>query len=507
MHLHTLDLIVVALYFLGMTAIGFYFSRQQADQASYFLGDRRVHWFLAGISIIATLLSTVSYLAVPGEMIRYGIGFASSLLGFIIILPIMGFVIIPFLMKLKVTSIYEYIETRFGFGTRMMAAASFVLSRIIWMGLICYTAAFAITAMTGWSIPTLVILMAGITMLYTTMGGIKAVIWTDLFQFLILLAGAVITPVYVAFATRTGPAIWWETFSAAGRTVVPLYSLDPTVRLTIVGMIVSKIIWDICTHGADQVAAQRYLSTSSAGMARRSMLVSASGNIVMVLLLLTVGLSLFYFFFRQSGLPVQQFQQQIASEADKVFPRFIASNLPSGFSGLILAALLAAVMSSLSSGMNSISSVVVTDFIERLQLLGRYKGSLYLARGITVLSGLLGILVALSVNSFMRTGKWNLIELMERGNHLFVAPLGALFFVGFIFSRADGRAATGGFLAGVATSVSISFSKEIYGLEHAIGFVWNLPCAFAASFIATYMLSLLFRRQAAPAVLTGVNSV
>jgi SSS family solute:Na+ symporter len=495
MHLHTIDLLVVALYFLGVTAVGLYFSRRQSDQTSYFLGDRRVHWFLAGISIIATLVSTMSYLAVPGEMIRYGIGFAASLFGFVIILPIVAFVIIPFLMKLRVTSIYEYIEIRFGFHTRMMAATSFVISRIIWMGLISYAAAFAITAMTGWSVPTLILIVAGITLIYTTLGGIRAVIWTDLFQFLILLTGAVVTPIYVAIATRSGPGAWWDTFTEAGRAEVPIFSLDPTVRLTVIGMIVSKIVWDICTHGADQVAAQRYLSTSSASMARRSVLVSASGNIVMVLLLLTVGLSLFYFFFQGSNLPVQQFQEQIAGEADKMFPRFIASNLPVGLSGLILAALLAAVMSSLSSGMNSISSVVVTDFLDRLKLLSRWKGSLQLARSITVISGLLGAMVALSVNKFMTTGHWNLIELMERGNHLFVAPLGALFFVGFLSSRADSRAAIIGFLAGVATSVSISFSKEIYGLENAIGFVWNLPGSLFVSVVFTLLLGLVFRRR------------
>ncbi len=495
MHLHIIDLVVVVVYFIGVTGIGVYFARQQTDKAAYFLGDRRVHWFLAGISIIATLLSTVSYLAVPGEMIRYGIGFASSLLGFVIIIPIVSFLIIPFLMRLQVTSIYEYIEIRFGLGARLVAATAFVVSRVIWMGLICYTAAFAITTMTGWSISTLVVLMACFTMFYTTLGGLKAVIWTDLFQFVILLGGAVVTPVYVAAVTHSTPVGWWEAFSEAGRTQVPLYSLDPTVRLTIVGMIVSKIVWDICTHGADQVAAQRYLSTSSARMARRSLLVSATSNICMVLLLLLVGLSLFYFFFQQSGLPVQQFQEEIARDADKVFPRFIASNLPVGYSGLILAALLAAVMSSLSSGMNSISSVVVTDFCERLRVMQAWHGSLYLARGITVIAGLLSICLALTVNNFMQTGRWNLIELMERGNHLFVAPLGALFFVGFLFPRADSRAALGGFLAGVATSLTISFGKEVFGWDKAIGFVWNLPSSFFASMAVTYLLSLVWRRS------------
>ncbi len=493
MHLQTIDFVVIVLYMLGLMAMGVYFSRKGGGREGYFLGNRNMPWFLAGISVVATLLSTVSYLVVPGEMIRFGIGYLSSLLAFIVIIPVVAFVIIPFLMRLSVTSVYEYLEGRFNLPTRLMAASAFVFSRLIWSGIIIYMTSLAIASMTGWSMTPLILVIGVITTFYTTCGGMRAVMWTDMVQFVILFCGALFVPLYVFWMTDAGPLAWWDSFSEAGRTDVPVFSLDPNVRLTVVGMVVSLLVWNICTHGADQVAAQRYLSTSSARRARGSFVVFALSNVSIILVLALVGISLFYFFLQESGLPAQVFQEQIAPEADQIFPRFIASHLPPGVSGLVLAALLAAAMSSLSSAINSVSAVVTTDFIERFE--SHLAKGLFLQRAIAVLAGVIGILNALAITAFMSAGEWNLLDLMERMNHLFVAPLGVLFFVGFLVPRAGARAAAAGFLAGLATSVSVSFGKEIYGLENPIGFVWNMPGAFVVAFIVTFLVAWIFPRK------------
>ena len=495
MHLHTLDFVVITLYLVGLLGVGFFFAGRQKGKEDYFLGNRKMPWFLVGISVVATLLSTVTYLAVPGEMIRYGIGFASLLLSFIFIIPFVNRIIIPFLMNLRVTSVYEYIEERFNVQTRLLAASAFIISRIIWTGLITYMASFAIASMTGWNKPMIILVIGLITTVYTSAGGIRAVMWTDFAQFVILFGGALFVLLYIAITTHTGPLTWWETFSAAGRTEVPVFSLDPEVRLTMVGMIAIGFIWNICTHGADQVAAQRYLSTPSAAAARRSVWIFSIANVGMILILMVIGLALFYFFFLKSGLPVQEFQEKIAPEADQLFPRFIATELPPGVSGLILAAILAAAMSSLSSAINSISTVAVTDFLDRFKVLEKYQDHLYLAVGMAVLSGLLGIFSALTVNQFMESGEWNLLELTERANHLFVAPLAVLFFVGILFPRADPRAALAGFFAGLATSIFVAFSKELFGMETPIGFIWVLPGSFSISFVVSWLMSLVFPQK------------
>ncbi len=495
MHLHILDFVVIAIYLSGLLWVGFYFAGRQKSKEDYYLGNRKMPWFLAGISVVATLLSTVSYLAVPGEMIRYGIGFGASVLSFVFIIPVVNRIIIPFLMNLRVTSVYEYIEQRFNVQARLLAASAFIFSRIIWSGLIIYTASFAIASMTGWNKPLVILSIGIITTIYASAGGMKAVIWTDFALFVILFGGALFVLAYVAITTDSGPLVWWDTFCTAGRAEVPVFSMDPEVRLTVVGMIVVMFLWNICTHGADQVAAQRYLSTPSAAAARRSVWIFSMGNVGMILLLMVIGLALFYFFFLQSGLPVQEFQESIVLHADQVFPRFIATELPPGISGLVLAALLAAAMSSLSSAINSISAVAVTDFLDRFNFLKKYQDHLYLAVGMAVLSGLLGIASALTVNQFMESGEWNLLELTERANHLFVAPLAVLFFVGFLLPKVDSRAALAGFFAGVAVSISVGFSKELFEMENPIGFIWILPGSFFTSFAVSWLMSLVFPKK------------
>jgi len=482
----------MGIYFAGLLVVGLYFARRQTGRDSYYLGNRKMPWFFVGISVIATLLSSVTYLAVPGEMIRYGIGFGASLLSFIIIVPVLNYILIPFLKKLPFTSVYECLEKRFNIQTRIIAASGFMISRLIWTGLIIYMTSYAVSAMTGWNMAVLIIAIGIFTTIYTSAGGFSAVIWTDFIQFTILFGGAIFVPIYVWIFTGDGMGTWWESFSQAGRAEVPIFSLDPEVRLTVVGIVLVMTLWNICTHGADQVAAQRYLSTPDLKSARRSVYIFSAANILLIVFLMITGLALFYYFFQETDLSVTAFQNEIAPKADDIFPEFIATRLPAGISGLILAALLAAAMSSLSSAINSISSVVVTDFFDRFNAFKKYRDHLYLPIIIAVLTGIFGIIFALGILYIMRTSTWNLLELTERGNHLFVAPLGVLFFVGILMRRVGAKAAILGFFAGLATSISISFSQEIFGLEERLGFVWILPGSVAVSFLVSWAASYIF---------------
>jgi SSS family solute:Na+ symporter len=491
MHLKSLDFIVVAVYLLGLFLLGVFFSRRQASKADYFLGGRKIPWFLAGVSAIATLLSTVSYLSLPGEMIKNGVGFFTNLLAFIFIIPVVIHVVIPALMRLPVISVYDYLERRFGVPARTLGAAVFVLMRLVWMGLILYTASRAVKEMTGWEIPKIVAVIGIVTIFYTTLGGMKAVVWSDLVQFMILLGGAVFIPVYVGFMTGDGPGVWWEEFSQAERSQTPIFSFDPTQRTSVLGMMMLVFMWNICTHSSDQVAAQRYLSTSSAGAARRSFWVFCVANVGLTLLLMVVGLALFHFDFQQSSLTIPQFQADVAARADDVLPQFIAKQLPAGLSGLMLAALLAAAMSSLSSGINSISAVVVTDLLPESAGAKSGEGSLRLPMVLAAAAGLVGMGTALLVNQLMLSVEWNLIDMIEKINHLFVAPLGALFFAGIWFRRAGLAAALLGFFAGVLTSFLVSFSGDVF--DYDISFMWIMPGAFVVSLAVTYVTGYVFK--------------
>ena len=496
MHLTWLDFSIIGAYLAGLSLLGITAYRQQTSRDAYFLGERRTHWFLAGVSVIATLLSTISYLSAPGEMIRCGVGFFSANLAVILVIPFITGIIIPVLMRLPVTTVYEYLEQRFSVTVRTVGAVAFVLTRLIWMSIILYTASRAVSSMTGWNIPAVIFVIGVVTTFYTSTGGMRAVIWSDCALFLLLFGGAVFIPVYVAVQTGSDPSGWWQAFSQAGRTSVPVFSFDPTERITIVGMVLQVFLWHMCTHGADQVAAQRYLSTPSAAAARRSVWVSNLCGVSLSLLLMTCGLSLFYFHLHHSELPIPEFGKEIAARADDVLPNFIATQLPAGLSGLMLTALLAAAMSSLSSGINSISAVVITDFVQRLNRQRTAADNLELAIFVAVLSAALSIGLAWLVDDMMQKTNWNLLDLMERVNHLFVAPLGAIFLAGILFRRVGATAVLLGFLLGVLTSILVSFNKQIFGMHQEISFMWIVPASFGVSLAVSCVAGYLFRPPA-----------
>ncbi|MFB3904764.1 MAG: hypothetical protein ACE15E_15035 [Acidobacteriota bacterium] len=502
MQLRPLDLVVIVLYLVVTLGIGLYFARQQTSKESYFVSDRQMPWYLVGISVFATLLSTMTYLSIPGEMIRYGVGYFFAYLGFLAAVPLVNRLIIPYLMRLPVTSVYEYLEKRYGVGARSLAAAVFVVTRIIWIGLVTYTASFAISAITGWTIPWIALVIASVAIFFATAGGITAVIWMSVIKFVILFGGALLVPVYILILTDSGPSEWWAAFSQAGRGAVPIFSFDATVRITIIGMVILQITWNLCTHGADQVAAQRYLTTSSAASAARSVWLFALANVGLIGLLAVCGLGLFFYNYSISGLSISQFQAAVAPEADNLLPRFIATQLPVGIAGLLLAALVSAAMTSVGSGVNSISTVLVTDFFDRFGSGDAARKPLLLARWLTVGAGLLGFFAAVTIDFLMRTSKWNLVELIERANHLFVAPLAALFFAGLFFRRTGTRSAILGFLAGVLTSLVVSFSGEIF--RTSISFMWIMPASLLVSLLVSFGTGFLLDTPSA-AQLAGLS--
>ena len=236
MNLNPIDILVIIAYMGCLSLIGIYFSRRQKSRDEYFLGDRKVFWFLAGGSVLATILSTISYLSVPGEVIRYGFAYCFGLIVAPLVIPIVNRILIPTIKGLEITSAYEYVGRRFDRGTGTLASTLFVFRTLIWSGIIIYTASFAFSEISGLGLFTTIILLGIITTFYTSVGGFRTVIWTDNLQLWILLAGALSIPIYVYYLVGTGPMGWWETFSEAGRGEMQVFSFDPTVRITIVGI-------------------------------------------------------------------------------------------------------------------------------------------------------------------------------------------------------------------------------------------------------------------------------
>lgn len=474
MNLTGLDWTVLLLYFVGLTTMGFLFGKSQTSREDFQLGGRRIHWALAGGSLIATLLSTASFVAMPGEMVRHGPGFFTSLLALPFTIAVVSYVLIPTFKALPYTTAYEYLDRRFGGNVRRLAALVFIARTVIWMGLIIYACCLVVATATGWDLTTTILLVGFTTTIYSSAGGFRMVVYSDNIQLLILLSGALIVPWVVFRSLGSGPVEWWSIMSRAGHADLQIFSVDPTVRITLVGIILTRFFWTICTHGSDQVAVQRYLSTPSVGTARRTLWTAAIAETILLLVLMICGAALFALYHHRSGLDSQAFLLATADSADQMLPRFIVEELPSGASGLILAALLAAAMSSLSSGVSSISAVITGDLLQGERVI-REGNNLRLDRTAALVAGLAGVLVALAIAPAVQQTGWNLVDLMERLNHIFVGPLAVLFFSGILLRNVGARAALAGFVSALTCSLLLCMPGTWFGLSGDISFMWVVP--------------------------------
>ena len=421
-----LDWFVVAAYGAFMLGVGWYYSRRQTNTEEYFLGSRSLGSFVIGISLYATLLSTISYLAVPGELVKHGPGIVAwGLLGIPLIVVFCGFFLLPVFMKLRITSAYELLEGRLGIGVRITAAVIFILTRLVWMALLIYLAAKAVVVMVGWpeSATPMVVMVAGaIAVLYTALGGLRAVVITDVIQFVILFAGGLVTMAMVTMDIGLGG--WVPTSWAPHWDEIPVFDWNPAVRVTVIGSILSGAVWSIFTYGSDQVAIQRYLATRDTRAARRALYINIGAGIAVSVLLAGLGFSVLGFF--QTHPHAIADGKDLLADADFLFPHFIANFLPQGLAGLVIAAMFAAAMSSLDSGINSIVTVFHVDFLGRFRRRKLGKGhSVRLARALVLGIGIAVVLLSAPVGNV----PGNITEVTNKTNGLFVAPLFGLFFM------------------------------------------------------------------------------
>ncbi|MBI2433855.1 MAG: sodium/solute symporter [Candidatus Hydrogenedentes bacterium] len=464
-HLKTLDLIVIAAYMAGVLGVGWWSSRRQHDTEEYFVGSRSMHPLVAGISIIASLVSTISYLSNPGEMVKNGPSWAWQMLHAPISFVVVGFFIIPHIMKHKVTSGYQLLEQKFGMGVRQAAAILFILSRIFWMGLVIFTCGFAASQVSGLPLSATLLTVGVIGMLYTVLGGIRAVMVTDVIQFIILIGGAWLSVAFIAVKTG-GLTAWWPDWTSAQLSDLnwqrpKLLSLNPFDRLSVLSVALYGCSFWILTATGDQVVIQRFLSTRDARAARRSFGISILGDWLTSATLFITGLALVGFYLRfPAQLPDPS--MSLPGQADELFPHFIAAILPAGLTGLLVAALFAAAMSSLDSGISSISTVLITDF-SGVFTHGCDTDAARLARARWVGVGVGCVATAMSFAVSLVPGN-NLLEVTVRVSSLLAAPL----FVAFVLAFFDKRSTPAGAWAAIATgailAIGLTYSGEILAL-------------------------------------------
>jgi SSS family solute:Na+ symporter len=478
---------VIATYLSAMVLIGWYFSRQVFTTDDYLLGGRRMKPWAVGLSLFATLLSTISYLSWPGEIIMHGPMFLCGLLSYPFIAWAVGWWLIPYFMQLNVTSAYEILELRLGLSVRLLGSLFFLSLRLLWMAVIIYaTISKVLVPLMGLdasAIPWLCALLGAITVIYTSLGGLRAVVFTDVIQTGILFGGAILAMIVIT-AQMGGVAAWWPTqWSPNWQT--PTFGYDPNARVSLVGVFIATFTWFVCTAGSDQMAIQRYLATRDVRAARRMFNISLlTGGMVQVFLAL-LGLALLAYFRDHRYLLADG--QTIATHADQLFPQFIVIGLPAGISGLVVAGLLAAAMSSLSSGLNSSCSVIAVDFFDRFRKPATDEQNHVLRA--RIISATIGIVVVM-MSTMVGVVQGNMLEIAFKVVNLLVAPLFGLFFMAMFVRWATALGTIIGSAVGLSVAVSINYWKEITGTQ-GISFLWSMPLSLVAQVAVGMVASLL----------------
>ncbi len=492
------DLAVIGLYALGMLSVGWYYSRRTKTREDYLLGGRTMKPLAVGVSLFASLMSTISYLAWPGEVIKNGPMYISSLLAYPLVGVVVGWLMIPFIMRLKVTSAYEILEFRLGPEVRTVGSLLFLLLRMLWMSVIVYAASTQVLVpllgLDPETTPIVCGLLALVTVMYTAMGGLRAVVITDLIQSAILFGAAIVTLVTVTVSLG-GVDAWWPSHWQA-HWPEPRFGYDPEARITMFNAMLAAFTWFVCTSASDQIAIQRYLATRDAKAARTVLFTSLAADVVVALILAAVGFALLAYF--QAHPDLLPGGQIALKDSDKLFPQFITIGLPTGLSGLVVAGLLACAMSALSAGVNSTSSVIAVDFLDRFGNRGGQPSEADRVRRVKYISVFVGVAVV-CLSLLVNKVQGNLLDICYKVVNLFTAPLAGLFFLAMFVPWAKKAGALVGVACGVATVVTISYWREITGSQ-GISVLWAMPLSLLVEVGVGALVSLIpiGQRPAAP---------
>lgn len=468
-----IDLAVIVIYLAAMAGTGFYFMRRNRDADAYFKAGGRLPWWVVALSIYATMFSSITFISVPAMSFAGNMSYFAISFGILLMAPVVVRWYLPFFRKMNLTSAYEYLEVRFNLPCRLFASAAFVLFMIARTAIVAYLPALAISAVTGVDINIAIIAVTLVTILYCTIGGVEAVIWSDFIQSVILIASTVLIMAWAIAGSDGGFPGFVSQGLAAGKFRVFDMAFDwakPCFWVVFVGGVVANL----ASYTSDQCVVQRYMTTPDERGAAKSILFNGVLSFANCFVFFTMGVAIWTFYQAHPGaLPPD-------IKPDAVLPVFIANELPAGVSGLVLAAVAAATMSTLSANLNSAASAITTDFYKRLRRGGSdvRRGLLMCGKVCTIAVGLLGGAMALWLAN-AEIG--NIYDQFQRFLGILTGGLGCLFFMGIFMKRVNGFGATCGLVANYVVCFGLDIAR-IEGGSHLLlyGFLGMVACLAVA---------------------------
>ncbi len=470
-----LDYTAIGVYFVVLVIMGIYFSKREKNTDDFFLGGRRVPWWAAGISIYGTLLSAISFLATPATSYKGNWIYAVGNMLMLVVAPIVIYFYLPFFRRLNVTTAYEYLEKRFNLAVRMFGSTAFTIFQLGRMGIVLLLPALALSAVTGIDLRISILVMGVLCTFYTVLGGIEAVIWTDVLQVAVLLGGAWMSFFLICSSVDGGFVGMVQTAYADGKYHLVDWGWDITQKVFFV-VILGRFLEALIPYTTDQTVIQRYLTTSSEKQAARSIWTGALFSLPSFMIFFSIGTALYVFYRQHPG----QLDPNLTT--DQIFPLFIVQQLPAGIGGLVVAAVFAAAMSSLDSSMNSVSAVLVTDFYRRFSGGGNEATAMRLARTSTVMLGVFATIIALYMAVSEITGLW---EKYMGIIGLFGGSLAGIFALGIFTRRAHGIGALVGAVVGAGVLYYVQRHTQVSFLLYS---TTGILISFSVGYVASRLI-------------------
>lgn len=502
------DMIIAAAYVFGIIGIGIYFSKKHKSPKDFLLAGRSMGWLPVGLSLMATLTSAVGYMSFPAGAFKGGLILLWMAMAIPLSFPVVVYVFMPFYHKLRVYTAYEYLERRFNDKVRALASIIFILWRVTWMAAVIYVPSFVLNTVSDGAIPLVpsVIILGLIATANTTMGGIKAVMWGDVVHSTIMFTSMFIAIILVIAAVPGGFTEVWATLSEAGKTkmtgTIPGFeeaSFWGQIKLylitdfTVLSLIITYTVQKMGNYCVDQAMVQRYLTAKSLSQSQKGFTANAGAYLLYVFLVTTIGAGLFavtkHFVFPE-GLAV-----------DQIFPYFIAHFMPVGLTGIMVAAIYGASLSSFDSGINSCATAILNDFYARYKLKTynletgevsdeEAKRRLKIARISTVTIGLLVTFFALFVGQL-----GDIFTYSQKLINMFTGPLFGVFVLAMFTKKTTAPAALiAGFVGFVLGSLLV-FAKK-WGIDElAVGVLWPATISFLTTVVLGYLLSFILGKN------------
>jgi SSS family transporter len=473
MGLNKLDLAIIALYLVGITLFGLRFRKRHRSLRDYFLAGRDIPWWAIALSIVAAETSTLTIISIPGLAYDTNLTFLQVVMGYMVGRVVISFVLLPHYFRGDLYTAYELIERRFGRGLRSLTAGLFLLTRTAAEGVRVYAVSIVVAIALGTGEVSSIAIITLLTLIYTFEGGLAAVIWTDVVQTAIYVAGTLVGLWTILHLVPGG----WSAIHAAAASAGKLQVFDFTPSLwipyTFWAGVIGGAAFTTASHGTDQLFVQRLLAARSQKQSAVALISSGLAILFQFALFLIVGVMLWAYY----RVPSSAF-----GKPDRIYPTFIVKQMPHGISGLLIAAILAAAMSNLSAALNSLSSSAIMDFYIRLRPQTDERKRMRLSRIATLVFAVL--LFALAVFSLHKAGR-----VVEVGLQIASVAYGALlgvFLLGVLTKRANKRGAMVGMLFG--------FSADLYLWRWThVPWTWWVLIGAIVTFVVGYGFSLLLR--------------